>query len=76
MRTGRYSLLCIIPEHALSLYEVQISERIECHISPTSGQIRASHSFTARLWNINHTGALQRHFRIRKLVGYSLPAWS
>jgi len=32
--TGRYCLLCIIPEHALSLFEVQISERIECHISP------------------------------------------
>jgi len=33
-RTGRCCLLCIIPEHALSLCEVQISECIECHISP------------------------------------------
>jgi len=35
VRTGRYCSLCIIPEHALSLCEVQISERIERHISPT-----------------------------------------
>lgn len=34
VRAGRYCLLCIIPEHALSLCEVQISERIECHIIP------------------------------------------
>jgi hypothetical protein len=28
-------LLCIIPQHAFSFCEVQIRERIECHISPT-----------------------------------------
>lgn len=35
MRTDRYCLLCIIPEHALSFMYLQISDRIECHINPT-----------------------------------------